>query len=79
MSAEDPGLLGNLPRSRPGRRSDKRVGEAPARATRSEATAPAEDPDPVGDAVRAAVGAAGAGLRIADGVAREVIRRLPRR
>jgi hypothetical protein len=124
---EEGGVLGNLPRSRPGRRSDKREaggageagtaggeagtakasGKASARAARTSARAaesaerqsrkaarpagqtarrpqpppprPAEGgPDPVGEAVRLATGIAGAGLRVANGLTREVLRRLPR-
>jgi hypothetical protein len=97
---EDNGVLGNLPRSRPGTRSQKR--DAPARAARSaekrgakaarpprqaaqsrpkppppRAPAP-QGSDPVGDAVRGAAKAAGAGLKLADGVTRGILRRLPR-
>lgn len=79
MSPDDPGMLGNLPRSRPGRRSDKRSkGTRPAqpRATpRSEAEGP---DDPVGDALRVAARGVGTGLRVANGVTRQVLRRLPR-
>jgi hypothetical protein len=101
---DEGGVLGNLPRSRPGTRSQKRD---VARATQTTARAaetserrsakaarptrqaskrpeqppprPAEGgPDPVGDAVRLAAGIAGTGLRVANGLTREVIRRLPR-
>jgi hypothetical protein len=108
---DDGGVLGNLPRSRPGQRSDKRTGRTAAKAasraerTDSEAAAPAagaakppksasrEAPpasesrdappashagDPVGDAIRTVTGVAATGARVAGGVAREVIRRLPR-
>jgi len=117
MSAEDSGLLGNLPRSRPGTRSDKRettraqrnpgaaatrkvaskrsttagaraaafkARTAPAPAAPKRATAaPERDPaersdDPVGNALKGAAKAAGAGLRVAEGVTRGVLRRLPR-
>jgi hypothetical protein len=77
MDADDPGLLGRLPRSRPGTRSRKRGAETLAEPPEDRADRVADD-DPVGGAVRAAVGAAAAGLRAADGVAREVVRRLPR-
>jgi hypothetical protein len=125
--ADDGGVLGNLPRSRPGQRSDKRDGRTAAKATagaeradakatappklaratgakrsgaaaagakraaggttsRSERTtrqAPPEPPasqagDPVGDAIRTVTGVAATGARVAGGVAREVLRRLPR-
>jgi hypothetical protein len=96
--ADDGGVLGNLPRSRPGQRSDKRTektaARAAARAERSGAKA-AEPPaaaksgaggpppashrgDPVGDAIRTVTGVAATGARVAGGVAREVLRRLPR-
>ena len=78
MSADEGGILGNLPRSRPGTRSEKRAGETP-RAAAGPARAPEHDEgDPVGDAVRGALRLAGAGLRVADGVTREVLRRMPR-
>jgi hypothetical protein len=85
---EDNGVLGNLPRSRPGTRSQKR--DAPAPAARSQPPRqarsrpkppPAPAPqagDPVGDAVRGAARAAGAGLKLANGVTREFLRRLPK-
>jgi len=101
---DEGGVLGNLPRSRPGTRSEKRDTERTAKATsRAAETAesrsanaarpsgqasgrpepppprPAEGgPDPVGDAVRLAAGIAGTGLRVANGLTREVLRRLPR-
>ncbi|HYI38363.1 MAG TPA: hypothetical protein VEX39_17285 [Thermoleophilaceae bacterium] len=119
MSPEEPGLLGNLPRSRPGTRSDKRKatgGSKPA-PKRSQAAKPgvkettaakkpkaaakkpkpkkppvASTPPPPGPqteppsesrppspgALESAVKVAGAGLRVAEGVTREVLRRLPR-
>ena len=70
MDREEPGLLGNLPRSRPGTRSEKRDGE-PAAKPRTPAPEPAESGDPIGDAVRIVA-------RTASGVTREVLRRLPR-
>jgi hypothetical protein len=80
---DDGGVLGNLPNSRPGRRSDKRPAtpggaakrRPPAAAKRAEEAPPA---DPVGDVIRAATGLASVGARVANGVAREVVRRLPR-
>jgi hypothetical protein len=111
--ADDGGVLGNLPRSRPGQRSDKRTGKTAAKAAgRAERTgAKAAEPaagaksaagarsagqrgapaaagrkaapasagaDPVGGAIRTVAGVAGLGAKVAGGVAREVLRRLPR-
>lgn len=115
MTEDDGGVLGNLPRSRPGQRSEKRTGRTAAKATaraersESEAAAPEETTareqpaaadaaareappasesgdgpsashqgDPVGDAIRTVTGVAATGARVAGGVAREVLRRLPR-
>ena len=111
---DDGGVLGNLPRSRPGHRSEKRAGTTAANtgaakrpeksaanastqaggatagaAKRPQRAAPpppragdersaARGGDPVGDAIRAAAGVASTGARVAGGVAREVLRRLPR-
>lgn len=118
MADDEPGLLGNLPRSRPGTRSTKRTGApdpatvaaeaqrerartadskpAPARpkakkpATKRPAPAPAaqtraprpepparEAQQPAGP-LRSAAKVAETGLRVAEGVTREVLRRLPR-
>jgi hypothetical protein len=106
--SDDAGLLGNLPRARPGTRSEKRAsGSAPkaprtakprpkaARAKASPKTAtprpgpkvanpkprpvPERQPgDPVTEALRAAGRIAEAGARTANGVTREILRRLPR-
>jgi hypothetical protein len=109
--ADDGGVLGNLPRSRPGQRSEKRTGRAAAEAAapkeraqpgktagarpsgggarrqaagaRASTGAPPKQPashagDPVGDAIRTVTGVAATGARVAGGVAREVLRRLPR-
>jgi hypothetical protein len=105
--ADDEGVLGNLPRSRPGQRSEKRsekvkarpqrtAAKAAARAERTGSKAAARPParderpaarnerpaardgDPVGDAIRTVTGVAATGARVASGVAREVLRRLPR-
>ena len=102
--ADDGGVLGNLPRSRPGQRSDKRTGKTAAKAAgarsagqrggpaaagrkaapasagaRSRREAPASaGADPVGGALRTVAGVAGLGAKVAGGVAREVLRRLPR-
>jgi hypothetical protein len=101
---DEGGVLGNLPRSRPGTRSQKRdAGRAAKTTSRAAETAerrsakaarpsgqasrrpepppprPADGgPDPVGDAVRLAAGIAGTGLRVANGLTREVLKRLPR-
>jgi hypothetical protein len=104
---DEGGVLGNLPRSRPGTRSEKRDAARAARTAKTTSRAaetaeqrsskasrpsaqtsgrpkpppqrPAEGgPDPVGEAVKLAAGIAGAGLRVANGVTREVLRRLPR-
>jgi hypothetical protein len=92
--SDDKSVLGNLPRSRPGRRSDKRgktesagssAPEAPKpppakpRATTTRPKPkPAPEGDPVTDAARATVKVVGAGVRIGTGIAQEVLRRLPR-
>lgn len=134
MADEEPGLLGNLPRSRPGTRSGKRdsAGSQPAperkqaakpgrggrppaaKATGSQKSkapakkgptpekaarnAPSRPPTPSGKGKSVPVGVAedtsrssasrgplhqaakvaGTGLRVAEGVTREVLRRLPR-
>lgn len=81
--SEDGGVLGNLPNSRPGKRSAKRSGagekrspsppppEPPARETPSGAEA-------VADVVRTAAGVAATGVRVAGVVGRELLRRVPR-
>src|SRR5918998_1700970 len=99
--ADDGGVLGNLPRSRPGQRSEKRTGRTAAVAANAAASRKAAPPkrtappkktapppsaqrpasqagDPVGDALRAVTGVAATGARVAGGVARELLRRLPR-
>lgn len=108
MSSEEPGLLGNLPRSRPGTRSDKRAvpaeagelvqepgakkapAKAKAKATKPRAKAQTKaatpppapsaehEPDAAAGPLRSAAKVAGTGLRVAEGVTREVLRRLPR-
>jgi hypothetical protein len=106
MTEDDGGVLGNLPRSRPGQRSEKRTGRTAAKATApgkttARSAGAAERPksaareassasesrdappashagDPVGDAIRTVTGVAATGARVAGGVAREVLRRLPR-
>jgi hypothetical protein len=77
MERDDAGVLRGLPRSRPGVRSGKRGAPAP-RTARTKPAKPPPPADPVGDAVKTVAGAAGAGLRLADAVTREVLRRLPR-
>jgi hypothetical protein len=81
---DDGGVLGNLPRSRPGRRSDKRAA-APSQ-VRTEHAEPPEQPShqepaggsPIGGVTRALTSLAGGGARAAHGIAREALRRLPR-
>jgi hypothetical protein len=79
---DDGGVLGNLPNSRPGRRSEKRPAQPRAASQPSPGAAESDNPeaqtDPVGDAIRTASGIAAAGARVANGVARELVRRLPR-
>ena len=77
MPADDAGLLGDLPRRRPGTRSSKRperqpVAPEPDRAPRVTAGEAATEP------LRLAVGAAEAGLKVASRLTGELIRRLPR-
>jgi hypothetical protein len=74
-------VLRNLPRSRPGRRSEKRDRRQAPGARRQKANPPPPpEPggDPVGDAVRFAGKAAETGMKVAAGVTRELLRRLPR-
>jgi hypothetical protein len=79
---DDGGVLGNLPNSRPGTRSEKRPAKPRAASQPPPAAAKSGDQeaqaDPVGDAIRTASGIAAAGARVANGVARELVRRLPR-
>ena len=78
MSPDEPGLLSNLPRSRPGRRSDKRAGAGPPASTAPPRQPHDRSDDPVGDVLRVAAKGVGSGLRVANGMTREVLRRLPR-
>lgn len=94
MSDQDSGLLGDLPRSRPGRRSAKRDATprkaAPRAVSKAPRSAPPEPPEPVEQharppeaelvigAARAAAGVARAGLQAASRVAGGVFGRLPR-
>ena len=82
MSAEEDGILGNLPRSRPGRRSARR--ETPSAAAGQPPSSPrSPDPEPTGDALGGALRAAGqlteAGLKVASKLAGGALGRLPRR
>ncbi len=84
MNGEEPGLLGKLPRSRPGKRSEKREGPAATGPEPASGASPTGEPaadaggDPVGNALRSAARTAEAGLRTANDVTREILRRLPR-
>jgi hypothetical protein len=87
---EESGVLGNLPRSRPGTRSQKRSAPAARASTQAQPRprpkarpkpAPAPEhsaSDPVSGAVRTAAKVAGGGLKLANGLTREVLRRLPK-
>jgi len=77
MPRDEGGLLGDLPRERPGTRSPKRASRPPRR--------PVEPAPPTRTAgelatepLRLAVGAAEVGLKVASRVTGELIRRLPR-
>jgi hypothetical protein len=90
--SDDKSVLGNLPRSRPGTRSEKRAGAAkrtsrpadaakaskPAKPDPAAPAASAEAGDPLAEAARAAAKAVGTGVKIGTGLAQEVLRRLPR-
>ncbi len=80
MPRDEGGLLGDLPRQRPGTRSAKRASRPVERPAE-----PAAPPPPARTAgelatepLRLAVGAAEAGLKVASRVTGELIRRLPR-
>ena len=78
---DDGGVLGNLPNSRPGRRSAKRSESPPPASKPPPAAAEGAERDagdPVGDAIRTATGIAATGARVANGVVHELVRRLPR-
>jgi hypothetical protein len=84
---DEQSVLGNLPRSRPGQRSEKRDRSAAAKSAvdpggpatdRPVKTAERSDGDPVGGAIRATTRLAGTGARVAGTVAQEVLRRIPR-
>jgi hypothetical protein len=84
MTDDDASVLGNLPRSRPGRRSGKRGttrNEAPApkvTATAKPTPEPQRGSDPVGETLRTAAKVAETGIRLTTGLAQEIVRRLPR-
>jgi hypothetical protein len=82
MSAEEGGLLGDLPRRRPGTRSSKRADGAsrprPSPPPAAEPAAPRTAGDLATEPLRLAVGAAEAGLKVASRITGELIRRLPR-
>ncbi|HWH45129.1 MAG TPA: hypothetical protein VNT32_10390 [Thermoleophilaceae bacterium] len=80
MRSEDPEILGNLPKERPGRRSGKRPA-GPERKSRPNLPLDAEEPprdDPLAGAARLAEGAIRAGLGAAGGSARAAVRVLGR-
>lgn len=78
MAEDEGGLLGDLPRERPGTRSPKRG------ARRVQTPPPAVEPrgltagEAATEPLRMAVGAAEAGLKVASRITGELIRRLPR-
>ena len=82
MPADEGGLLGDLPRRRPGTRSEKRAD----RTVRERATPPKTGPqapqrtagEAATDPLRLAVGVAEAGLKVASRITGELIRRVPR-
>jgi hypothetical protein len=91
--ADEEGVLGNLPRSRPGQRSAKRANKpadpamtsrtAPKRAKPAAkrpppASQPSPSTSPVSGVLRTVTSLAGGGARLAHGAARGVLRRLPR-
>ena len=81
---DDGGVLGNLPNSRPGKRSAKRDAGAKRaagprkKAVKVEPVPPPPSEDPVGAVVRTATGVAVTGVRVAGAVGREFFKRLPR-
>jgi len=83
--ADDGGVLGNLPNSRPGKRSEKRGsgdGVYVDRAMRGERihgpVPPSPADDPVGAVVRAGTSVAVTGVKVSAALMREVFHRLPR-
>ncbi len=81
MPTEEGGLLGDLPRTRPGTRSSKRPDRAP-RPRPGPSEPAAAPPRTAGEAatepLRLAVGVAEAGLKVASRITGELIRRVPR-
>jgi hypothetical protein len=78
MAAEDAGLLGDLPRRRPGTRSSKRPARERPPAPEPAGTAGITAGEAATEPLRLAVGAAEAGLKVASRITGELIRRLPR-
>jgi hypothetical protein len=80
MPRDEGGLLGDLPRQRPGTRSPKRADRTAPRPTERIEPAPSERTagELATEPLRLAVGAAEAGLKVASRVTGELIRRLPR-
>lgn len=79
MDVDEGDVLRNLPRSRPGTRSDRRTGAATGRRPRRAAReARPEEPAHGGGLVAGGLRTAVAGLTVASGLTREVLRRLPR-
>jgi hypothetical protein len=81
MAAEEGGLLGDLPRERPGTRSAKRAARPERRASAAQGRPPAPGMT-AGEAatqpLRLAVAAAETGLQVASRITGGLIRRLPR-
>jgi hypothetical protein len=79
LSPDEGDLLGGLPRSRPGERSPKRAQRSARTQGRSaRVEPPARAASPLTGAARLAVDAAGAGAKLATGVAGGLLRRLSR-
>ncbi len=79
MPKDEGGLLGDLPRERPGTRSPKRSGRTAPRPAVPVEPAPERTAGELAtEPLRLAVGAAEAGLKVASRVTGELIRRLPR-
>jgi hypothetical protein len=78
MEPEGGGVLRNLPRSRPGTRSQKRVAGAAKRAAPPTPPPNEREAEPTNGPVQALAGAAGTGVRVAGALSRELLRRLPR-
>ena len=80
MPKDEGGLLGDLPRERPGTRSPKRPARPAQRPAEPAEPAPATPTagELATEPLRLAVGAAEAGLKVASRMTGELIRRLPR-